>query len=281
MASIHNRPAYNSEVFASGDAGVAALPSAYLDAELADTILLIGANSYETQSIYFLEHMLPNLSGASMAKKQRLLPGEPHQPGKMIIVDPRRTSTVAIAESVAGKSNVLHLQLNNGTDIALLNALSRIVYEQGWHDQSFIANRTDNFDAFKAKNMTQDLDDAVRVTGIAKDQLMQAATWIAKPKTETTRRRTITLSEKGLIWGLKNYENVASAIELALLTGNLGNPGTGCGRLGGHQEGYSRPAYPGKRPPVNVDEVTIKGGGSKVFWVAGCNPVGGTLNAQD
>ena len=280
MASIHNRPAYNSEVFASGDAGVAALPSAYLDAELADTIFLIGANSYETQSIYFLEHMLPNLSGATMAEKQRLLPGEPHQSGRMIIVDPRRTSTVAIAESVAGKDNVLHLQINNGTDIALLNALSRIVYEQGWHDQAFIANRTENFDAFQAKNLTQDLDDAVRITGIAKAQLIQAAEWIAKPKTGTARRRTMILYEKGLIWGLKNYENVASVVDLALLTGNLGKPGSGCGRLGGHQEGYSRPAYPGKRPPVNVDEVAIKGGGSKVFWVGGCNPVGGTLNAQ-
>lgn len=277
MASIHNRPAYNSEVFASGDAGVAALPSAYLDTELADTILLIGANSHETQSIYFLEHMLPNLSGATMAKKQRLLPGEPHQPGRMIIVDPRRTSTVAIAESVAGKNNVLHLQVNNGTDIALLNALSRIVYEQGWHDQAFIANRTENFDAFKTKNLTQDLDEAVRLTGIAKAQLIQAAEWIAKPKTDTTRRRTIAHYEKGLIWGLKNYENVASVIDLALLTGNLGKPGAGCGRLGGHQESHSRP---GKRPPVNVDEVAIKGGGAKVFWVAGCNPAGGTLNAQ-
>lgn len=280
MASIHNRPAYNSEVFASSDAGVAALPSAYLDAELADTILLIGANSYETQTVYFLEHMLPNLSGATLAKKRSLLPQEPHQSGKMIIVDPRRTSTVAIAEQVAGKDNVLHLQVNNGTDIALFNALSRIVYEQGWHDHTFIANHTDNFESFKSTNLTQDLVDAVRVTGITKAQLLQAAEWIAKPKTDTARRRTITLYEKGLIWGLKNYENVASVVDLALLTGNLGKPGTGCGRLGGHQEGYSRPNYPGTRPPVNVDEVAIKGGSSKVFWVAGCNPVGGTLNAQ-
>lgn len=280
MASIHNRPAYNSEVFASGDAGVAALPSAYLDAELADTIFLIGANSYETQTVYFLEHMLPNLSGATLAKKRSLLPQEPHQAGKMIIVDPRRTSTVAVAESVAGKENVLHLQINNGTDLALLNVLSRIVYEQGWHDQAFITNRTDDFDRFKSTNLTQDLDDAVRVTGIPRAQLMQAAEWIAKPKAETARRRAILLYEKGLIWGLKNYENVASVVDLALLTGNLGKPGTGCGRLGGHQEGYSRPNYPGKRPPVNVDEVAITGGSSKVFWVAGCNPVGGTLNAQ-
>lgn len=61
-------------MFASGDAGVAALPSAYLDAELANIILLIGANSYETQSLYFLEHMLPNLSGAIGAPRSSIRP---------------------------------------------------------------------------------------------------------------------------------------------------------------------------------------------------------------
>lgn len=281
MASIHNRPAYNSEVFAAGDAGLAPLPSAYVDAELADTILVIGANSYETQSIYFLEHMLPNLSGATLGKKKQSLPGEPVDRGKMIIIDPRRTATVAIAEAQAGRANVLHLQLNNGTDIALLNAISRIIYEQRWHDTRFIESRTHNFEQFRAANLQQDLDEAVRLTGISKDLMTKAAEWIAEPKAEGMRRRTLMLYEKGLIWGLKNYENIASAVDLALLTGNLGKPGTGCGRLGGHQEGYSRPAYPGPRPPVNVDEVGIRSGGSKVFWVAGCNPVGGTLNAQN
>lgn len=280
MASIHNRPAYNSEVFASADAGVAALPSAYVDAELADTVMLIGANSYETQSIYFLEHMLPNLTGVSLSKKRQLLPHEPHTAGNMIIVDPRRTSTVAIAEAAAGKEHVLHLQIRNGTDMVLLNALSRLIYEQGWQDQTFLQERTSNFEAMQATNLTQDLDEAITLTGIPMGQMRQAAEWIAKPKAVAVRRRTLFLYEKGLIWGLKNYENVASVVDLALLTGNLGKPGAGCGRLGGHQEGYSRPDYPGKRPPVNVDEVAIKGGASKVFWVAGCNPAGGTLNAQ-
>ncbi|MDR4496053.1 MAG: arsenate reductase (azurin) large subunit [Nitrospirales bacterium] len=280
MASIHNRPAYNSEVFAAGDAGLASLPASYMDAQLADTIVLIGANSYETQSIYFLEHMVPNLSGETLAFKNATLPGESHAPAKIIIIDPRRTATVAVAEAVAGKANVLHLQINNGTDIALLNSLSRLIHERGWHDQEFIETRTDNFEEFKAKNLLQDLDHTLRLTGVLGEQLLMAAEWIAKPKSDTHRRRTLILYEKGLIWGLKNYENIASVVDLALLTGNLGKPGTGCSRLGGHQEGYSRPRYPGTRPPINVDDVAIKGEGSKIFWVAGCNPVGGTLNAQ-
>lgn len=281
MASIHNRPAYNSEVFAVGDAGLSALPTAYIDAELADTIVLIGANSYETQSIYFLEHMIPNLSGETLDFKDAILPEEPHAPAKIIIVDPRRTATVAVAEAVAGKANVLHLQINNGTDIALLNSLSRLIYQQGWHDEAFIETRTQNFDEFKAKNLTQDLDHTVQLTGLLREEISMAAEWIAKPKSDTHRRRTLLLYEKGLIWGLKNYENVASVVDLALLTGNVGKTGAGCSRLGGHQEGYSRPSYPGKRPPINVDEIAIKRGGSKIFWVGGCNPVGGTLNAQE
>ena len=95
--------------------------------------------------------------------------------------------------------------------------------------------------------------------------ILVSSSWIAKPKAASVRRRTLFLYEKGLIWGLKNYENVASVVDLALLTGNLGKPGTGCGRLGGHQEGYSRPNYPGKRPPVNVDEIAIKGGVQRSF----------------
>ena len=64
----------------------------------------------------------------------------------------------------------------------------------------------------------------------------QAAEWIAAPKPKGERRRTLLHYEKGLIWGLKNYENVAAIVDLALLTGNVGKPGTGVSRMGGHQE---------------------------------------------
>ncbi|MDP6897089.1 MAG: arsenate reductase (azurin) large subunit, partial [Rhodospirillales bacterium] len=77
----------------------------------------------------------------------------------------------------------------------------------------------------------------------------------------------------------KNYENIASIVDLALLTGNVGKPGTGVSRLGGHQEAYVRPPYPGGRPALNVDEA-VRRGEAKVFWVGGCNPVLTTLRAE-
>src|SRR5690348_12262899 len=101
-ASIHNRPAYNSEVHAAGDAGLAPLTNSYLDAELADTILVVGANPYETQTNYFLSHMVPSLRGSTLELKRATFAGETVEATRIIIVDPRRTMTVATAESAAG-----------------------------------------------------------------------------------------------------------------------------------------------------------------------------------
>jgi arsenite oxidase large subunit len=286
-ASIHNRPAYNSEVHAAGDAGVGALTNAYVDAQLADTILIVGANPYETQTNYFLNHMVPNLSGASLDLKAATFGTEPVEAARMIIVDPRRTMTVATAEAAGGADRVLHLQIEPGADIALLNAIARIVRDRRWHDVGFIRARTEwqTFEAYQRSSLMTDrpleevVAEAAAIAGVPVAQIHQAAEWIAAPKRGGARRRTLLHYEKGLIWGLKNYENVASIVDLALLTGNLGKPGTGCSRLGGHQEGYVRPPYPGGRPALNVDEA-VRRGEVKCFWVGGCNPVLTTMRAE-
>ena len=143
---IHNRPAYNSEVHATRDMGVGELNNCYEDAELADTIFAVGTNALETQTNYFLAHWVPNLRGTSLEKKRQEMPDEPHQPGRIVIVDPRRTVTVAACEAEAGTDGVLHLQLNSGTDLVLFNALLAYVAEQGWLDREFIAANTRGFD---------------------------------------------------------------------------------------------------------------------------------------
>lgn len=286
-ASIHNRPAYNSEVHAAGDAGVGALTNAYFDAQLADTILIVGANPYEAQTNYFLNHMVPNLNGDSIGLKRASFGAEPVAPGRMIIVDPRRTMSVAAAEAAAGKENVLHLQIEPGADIVLLNAIARIVLDNRWYDVAFIRERAEwqTFEAYQRSTLAVDrprdelVREAAETAGVAVEQIYKAAEWIAAPKDGRHRRRTLLHYEKGLIWGLKNYENIAAIVDLALLTGNVGKPGTGVSRLGGHQEAYVRPPYPGGRPALNVDEA-VRRGEVKVYWIGGCNPVLTTLRAE-
>jgi arsenite oxidase large subunit len=279
MVRIHNRPAYNSEVHASRDMGVGELNNSYEDAELADVIFCIGDNAFETQTNYFLAHWVPNLDGTSIEKKQEWFGDETDaQQGKIVIVDPRRTPTVAISEYVAEPDNVLHLDIQPGTDIALMNGLLSYVVEQGWQDQEFIDANTSGFDDVVAAN-SMTLEETSKITGVSVKKIKQAAEWMFKPRESGHRPRTMFVYEKGVIWGNNNYPTIGSIVNLALATHNIGRRGTGCSRMGGHQEGYTRPPYPGPRPAPYIDQEIIKGNG-QMLTVWGCNAFQTTLNAE-
>jgi arsenite oxidase large subunit len=275
---IHNRPAYNSEVHATRDMGMGELNNCYEDAELADTIVAVGTNALETQTNYFLNHWVPNLRGTSLEKKKTEFGSEPVEQGRIIIVDPRRTVTVNACEVEAGKDRVMHLAINSGTDLALFNAWLTYIADKGWTDKQFIAASTKDFDKAVAANKTS-LEDAARITGLTVDQIRRSAEWIAQPKQGGARRRTMFAYEKGLIWGNDNYRTNGALVNVALATGNIGRPGGGCVRMGGHQEGYSRPsdAHVG-RPAAYVDKLLIDGqGGVHHIWA--CDHYKTTLNA--
>jgi arsenite oxidase large subunit len=297
---IHNRPAYNSEVHATRDMGVGELNNCYEDAELADTIVAIGTNPLETQTNYFLNHWVPNLRGTSLDKKKKEFPGEPVEQGRIVIIDPRRTVTVAACEAEAGKDRVLHLALESGTDLVLFNALLTYIADKGWIDKAFIAASTlpagqatallsrpggtladqplTDFASALAANRTS-IEDAAKITGLKAEDIVKAAQWIAEPKAGGKRRRAMFGYEKGIIWGNDNYRTNGAIVNLALATGNVGRPGGGVVRLGGHQEGYSRPsdAHVG-RPAAYVDKLLIEGrGGVHHIWA--CDHYKTTLNA--
>jgi arsenite oxidase large subunit len=277
---IHNRPAYNSEVHGSRDMGVGELNNCYEDAELSDTIVAVGTNALETQTNYFLNHWVPNLRGTSVDKKKAEFGNEPVDRARIVVVDPRRTVTVNACEVEAGKENVLHLAINSGTDLILFNAWLTYAADKGWIDKPFIAASTKDFDKALAANKVS-IADAAKTTGLSEADIVKAITWIAEPKAGGARRRTMFAYEKGLIWGNDNYRTNQSLVNLALATGNVGRPGGGCVRMGGHQEGYSRPAdgHVGK-PAAYVDQLLIGGkGGVHHIWA--CDHYKTTLNAME
>jgi arsenite oxidase large subunit len=299
---IHNRPAYNSEVHGTRDMGVGELNNCYEDAELADTLVAIGTNPLETQTNYFLNHWVPNLRGTSLDKKKKEFAGEAVEPGRIIIIDPRRTATVAACEAEAGKDRVLHLALESGTDLVLFNALLTYIADKGWIDKAFIDASTlvaaqgaaltsrpgatasggdvlTDFASALAANRTT-IEDAVKITGLKAEDIIKAASWIAEPKAGNKRRRAMLGYEKGIIWGNDNYRTNGAIVNLALATGNVGRAGGGVVRLGGHQEGYSRPsdAHVG-RPAAYVDKLLIEGRGG-VHHVWACDHYKTTLNAH-
>jgi arsenite oxidase large subunit len=277
---IHNRPAYNSEVHSSRDMGVDELNYQYADYEVTDTIMIVGANPLETQTNLFLNHMVPGMRNGA----------------RVIFVDPRRTVSINAAEEVAGADNVLHLQIASGSDLALFNALFTHIADQGWVDADFIAKSTfqdgiavpedaahpANLGSFEAAREACriSLADAAAITGLSEDQIVKAAEWIAKPKDDGSRRKTVTAYEKGIIWGNDNYRTIGALLNIALATGNVGREGGGCCRLGGHQEGYYRPGdgHVG-RPAPYFDQLVIAGRG-KVHHNWATDHYKTTLNAS-
>jgi arsenite oxidase large subunit len=278
---IHNRPAYNSEVHSTRDMGVGELNYSYSDYEVTDTIFMIGANSLETQTNLFLNHMVPGMRNGA----------------KFIMVDPRRTVTVNAAEEVAGKENVLHLAINEGSDMALFNALLTHIVDQGWTDADFVAKSTFQGGEAVAQDSAHpaglgsleyaiqacrtSLAEAAEICGVSEADIVKAAEWIAKPHDDGSRRKCVTAYEKGIIWGNDNYRTIGALVNISLATGNIGREGGGCCRLGGHQEGYYRPsdAHVG-RPAEYVDEFLIRGNG-KVHHIWACDHFKTTLNASE
>lgn len=278
-ARIHNRPGYNSEVHSSRDMGVDELQYQYSDYEVTDTIMIVGANPLETQTNLFLNHMRKGLENGA----------------RFIMVDPRRSVTVNAAKEVAGAESVLHLAIDPGSDMVLFNALFTHIVDQGWTDSEFIKNSTfQNGEAVAADvahpSGLGSLDyalatcrtstaEAAEICKVDEADIIKAAEWLAKPKDGAPRKAVIGY-EKGIIWGNDNYRTVGALLNIALATGNVGREGSGCCRLGGHQEGYYRPsdAHVG-RPATYVDQLLISGGG-KVQHIWACDHYKTTLNAS-
>jgi arsenite oxidase large subunit len=215
VRAIHNRPKWNSEHpsiednFGSNNT----LLYSYRDFELADTILLSGANSYVTGTVLY-DRMFA-------------------RPNKKVVIDPRRTVPAANAEDLGG----VHLQLRPNTDVVLLNSLMNVLLSTGKHDQAFIDRRCDaaSFQALKA-TVLQDKytpENTEGVTGVPAAKVRRAAALLGRPK------KTSILFEKGVIWsGTQNAAVMNSYANLALLLGSIGRPGRVFGRQGGHQSAY-------------------------------------------
>jgi arsenite oxidase large subunit len=215
VRAIHNRPKWNSEHpsiekhFGSNST----LLYSYRDFELADTVLISGANSYVTGTVLY----------------NRMFA----RPNKKVVIDPRRTTSAQNAEDLGG----VFLQLTPNTDVVLINSLMNVILAEGLHDQDFIDERVDaaSFEQLKAvvSQAKYTPENTERVTGVPAAKVRAAAALLGRPK------KTSIIFEKGIIWsGTQNEAVMSSYANLALLLGSIGSPGRVFGRQGGHQSAY-------------------------------------------
>jgi ferredoxin-nitrate reductase len=178
--------------------GEDAVPVSYEDIELADCFLIAGANPAWCHPILY----------------RRIEERKQHNPEvKIIVVDPRKTQSCAIAD--------LHLQITPGTDIYAYNAIARVLIENGEVDFDFIAKHTEEFEKYRDSIFKFSIEEAAKQCDITVDEIRLAASYIA------TSRGFLTLWAMGLNQSVIGVKKNFALISLNLITGHIGKPGSG------------------------------------------------------
>jgi ferredoxin-nitrate reductase len=164
---------------------------------------------------------------------------------KIICVDPRVTDTARSAD--------LHLQIRPGTDIVLNNAIGRLLIENDYLDERFIADHTDGFELFRLQVMQRTLAEAADICGIPSADIALAAEWIGRSK------GFLSFWTMGLNQSVIGVNKNLSLINLHLITGKIGKPGNGPfsltgqpNAMGGRETGGLANILPGHREVVNA-----------------------------
>ena len=167
-----------------------------------DLMLVIGSNTTEQHP----------LIGSRMLRAVR-------RGAQLIVADSRKIRLSRHAD--------LHLRHRNGTDVALLNGIMHQILVEGLGDRTFIAQRTENFTALKNSLQAWTPQRSAAVTGLDPEQIIAAARLFA------TADRAMLIYAMGITQHSHGVDNVRAVSNLALLTGNLGRPGTGINPLRG------------------------------------------------
>ncbi|PLS02718.1 formate dehydrogenase H subunit alpha, selenocysteine-containing [Neobacillus cucumis] len=132
---------------------------------------------------------------------------------KIIVIDPRKIDMV--------KSAHRHLQIKIGTDIALINAMIRVIIKEGLYNSEFIKKFTIDFDRLVSQVEPYTPEYAAMITGLSSEDIVTTAREYAASNGSMIAY-TLGITEHHC--GVNNVFDIAN---LALLTGNIGKPGTG------------------------------------------------------
>lgn len=181
--------------------GFDAPPYTLKDLELSEVIIFIGSNPVVAHPILW-----------GRVKKNP----NPY----VVVIDPRKSETAYNAN--------LWLNIKPKGDLYLLYTLAHVLIEKGWIDEEYIARSTEGFEEFKAFVKDYTLEDVEDETGISKGQVLELAALIHAHQYKVSFWWTMGVNQ--------SYQAVRTAqaiINLALMTGNIGRPGTGANSITG------------------------------------------------
>ncbi|WP_057465463.1 arsenate reductase (azurin) large subunit [Pseudovibrio sp. POLY-S9] len=263
--TFHDTPSDVTSTPGFRDAGFDNFGPSYQDWKDAETLMICGTDPYESKTILFTDWIMPAIQNGQ----------------KTIFMIPRRTAGVAYAEKNGG----LWLDIQPGTDLLVVNAIARVIIENGWQDAEWIRDwvnnkwesssgfgqgtrntpwqwrttwgkfQTKGYDDFVKWLMAQDEFEptaAAETAQIDVEKIYKAAEWMAKPRDDGSRPKTSIMIEKGFYWS-NNTGNTNAISSLGIITGCGGRPGQVIGRAGGHQRGGLKGgSYPRNKSPEKL-----------------------------
>lgn len=167
-----------------------------------EVIFIIGSNTKETHPVIANRMLKARRNGS-----------------RIIIADPRRVPLVKFSE--------IFLQLKPGTDIALLNGMAHVIFKEGLQNEEFIKERTEGFEEWKKSVEEFTPEDASRITGVPKEDIIKAALLYG------SSRKAGIFYTLGITQHTHGTDNVNAIANLALITGNIGREHTGINPLRG------------------------------------------------
>ncbi|WP_429110487.1 molybdopterin-dependent oxidoreductase [Aeromonas media] len=174
------------------------VPACYEDLELADLVVLTGANTAWTHPVLF----------------RRLQQARARRPElRLVVLDPRRTMTAEQGD--------LHLALKPGSDVALWNGLCRYLLDSDGWDQAYVAQHVSGFEALAAAldDPAWQLDEVARSCGLSRSDLLGFYQLFARTP------RTVTLFCQGINQSNQGVDKANAIINAHLLCGRIGKPG--------------------------------------------------------
>lgn len=182
--------------------GSGAMTNGFDSIKEADYIFCIGSNNMEAHPLFGRKLIQAQKNGA-----------------KLVVLDPRYTPTAKIADE--------YVQFKTGTDVALMNAMIKVIIDNDLQDDEFIKNRTKGFDELKETVQKYDLETVSEITHISPETIEELAIEYAKAD------KAAIVYSLGITEHSHGADNVMSTANLAMLTGNIGRQGTGVNPLRG------------------------------------------------
>jgi formate dehydrogenase major subunit len=214
--------------------GSGAVSAPFMAAADADVIVVIGANPTENHPV-----------AATFFKNAA------ERGAKLVVMDPRGTALMRHATHM--------LQFKPGRDVAMLNAMLHTIVEEGLYDRQYVQANTDDFEKLAANVKDFPPEKMEAICGIPAKTLREVARLYARAEA------AIIFWGMGVSQHIHGTDNTRCLIALALLTGQIGRPGTGLHPLRG-QNNVQGASDAGLIPMFFPDYKSVEDPATRAFY---------------